>query len=116
MTLRPSVLFVLLGVILAVLVVLAVFIPRGPEKLAARDHTKVAGPALRACLASGLGLGEWKGQTIAMRASKFGLRVAVSDNGTDRQVGLFTAGGQPLSASESAALEACLTADAKPAT
>jgi len=108
MTLRPSVLFVLLGVILAVLVVLAVFMPRGPERLAARSSTKVSGSALRACLASGLGLGAWQGEPIAMRATKFGLRVAVSDNGKDRQVGLFTAGGQPLSSSESATFEACI--------
>ncbi len=110
MTLRPSVLFVLLGFILAVLFAIAVFIPRGPEKLAYRDSTKVPGAQLRACLASGLGLGAWQGQPIAMRASKFGLRVAVSDTGADRQVGVFTAGGQPLSAGQSNAIQACMTA------
>ncbi|WP_428332644.1 hypothetical protein [Novosphingobium sp.] len=108
MTLRPSVLFVLLGVILAVLVVVAVFLPRGPEKLAMRESTKVAGPELRTCLATGLGLGVWQGPPVAMRASKFGLRVAVSDNGKGRQVGLFTAGGQALSSGQTAAVRACL--------
>jgi hypothetical protein len=111
MTLRPSAMFVLLGFILAVLVVIAVFLPRGGEKLAARATTKVASATLRMCLGTGLGLGTWQGQPIVMRASKFGLRVAVSDNGTERQVGLFTAGGQPLSGGQSATLQACLGAN-----
>jgi len=103
--------FVLLGFILAILVVIAVFLPRGGEKLAARATSKVAGATLRDCLGTGLGLGPWQGQPIAMRASKLGLRVAVSDNGTERQVGLFTAGGQALSSSQSATLQACLGAN-----
>jgi hypothetical protein len=108
MTLRPSVLFALLGVVLLALVVVAVFLPRGAEKLAARESSKASSETLRACLGSGLGLGAWQGQPAAMRASRFGLRVAVSDSGGERQIGLFTAGGQPLSSGQSAALQACL--------
>jgi hypothetical protein len=108
MTLRPSTLFALLGVILLALVVIAIFLPRGSEKLVAHQSSKTPGATLRACLGTGLGLGEWQGPPVAMRASRFGLRVVVTDNGPKRQVGVFTAGGQPLSSGQSAAVQACL--------
>ena len=105
MTLRPSTMFALLGVILLALVVIAVFLPRGDRETGgASKARKRLSATLRACLGTGLGLGEWQGPTVAMRASRFGLRAVVTDNGPKRQVGLFTAGGQPLSSGQSAAV------------
>jgi hypothetical protein len=111
MILRPRLLVVLLLVLGAALFAVVQVLPSGGEKLVARATTKVAGESLRDCLASGLGLGmPWQGTALAMRANRFGLRVVVGDNGHDRQVGLFTAGGQPLSESQRTVLQGCLTA------
>jgi hypothetical protein len=46
-----------------------------------------------------------------MRASAFGLRVAVADNGHERRIGLFTAGGRALSSGQGSALQSCLAAN-----
>ncbi|WP_353228953.1 hypothetical protein [Novosphingobium sp.] len=106
---RARIVLPLLLVILAVLFAVAMLFPRGGEKLVARAMTKVSSEPLRDCLATGLGLNvPWQGTAPAMHADRFGLRVVVGDNGHDRQVGLFTDGGQPLSSSQSAALQACL--------
>jgi hypothetical protein len=110
MILRPRLILVLLLLVLVALAGVATLMQSGGEKLVARASTKVSGDALRACLGSSLGLGAWQGNPRAMRASAFGVRVAVADNGHERQVGLFTAGGRALSSGQSSALQSCLAA------
>lgn len=90
---------------------LATVMSRGGERLVVRAATRVAGESLRACLASGLGLGIWQGDARGMQAATPGLRVAISDKGAGRRVALFTAGGRALSNRESRALQSCLAAN-----
>jgi hypothetical protein len=97
--------------ILVALAGVATLLPSSGDKLVARATSKVSSETLRDCLASGLGLGAWQGDTHVMRASAFGLRVAVADNGHERQIGLFTAGGRALSNGQSSALQSCLAAN-----
>jgi len=107
MVLSPRTLLGLILLIVAALVGVALLFPRGGERMVARATSKISGDVLRDCLASRLGL-TWQGDARAMRASAYGLRVVVGDNGSSRQLGLFTAGGRPLSSSESTAVQDCL--------
>lgn len=108
MILRPSILIALIAALLALLAVFAVMMPGGGEKLVARASTKASLAPLQSCLASGLGLGTWQGAAPAWHASRIGLRAVVSDNGHERQVGLFNDGGKPLSDSQRSVLQGCL--------
>lgn len=97
----------LAGCLLAGLVWL---IPLGNEKLVSRRTTVVAGEPLRECLAQRLWLGEWRGPEAARVASRLGLRVVVTDNGKQRQVGLFTAGGAAVGQATTDAVRDCAAA------
>ena len=108
MVFRAPVVLVLLLAVVALLAGIALLIPSGGEKLVARASSKLAEESLRDCLGAKLGL-TWSGDPHALHASAFGLRVALTDNGHTRIVGLFTAGGRQLSNSETEALKACLS-------
>jgi len=108
MVLRPSVLLALLLALLLILGGITLLIPRGGEALVARATSKLAAEPLRDCLATKLGL-TFTGDKRALHASAFGLRVVLTDNGQSRIVGMFTAGGRPLSTSQSDVLKACLS-------
>lgn len=103
--------FAALLLILVAVAGVATVMSRGGERLVVRATSKVSSETLRSCLASGLGLGAWQGDTHVMRASAFGLRVAVADNGHERRIGLFTAGGRALSSGQGSALQSCLAAN-----
>lgn len=108
MILRPPILIAIIAVLLALLAAFAVMMPGGGEKLVARASTKASLDPLRTCLAQGLGLGTWQGTAPAWHASRIGLRAVVSDNGHERQVGLFNDGGKPLSEAQRDVLKGCL--------
>jgi hypothetical protein len=108
MVLRPPLILALLLALLLILGGLALLIPRGGERLVARASSKLSAAPLRDCLATKLGL-TFSGDPRALHASAYGLRVVLTDNGQTRIVGLFTAGGRPLSSGESDALKACLS-------
>lgn len=82
-------------------------IPLGAEKLVLRRTTAAPAAALRDCLAGKLWLGAWHGADAARYASRIGLRVVVTDNGKQRQVGLFTAGGAAVGKGTADALGEC---------
>jgi hypothetical protein len=103
--------WVAFALIIALLVAIALLIPGGGEKMVAKATTKVSLETMRDCLGTGLGLGAWQGSDKATHATALGLRVVVTDNGHDRMVGLFTAGGRQLSSGQSKALETCLAAN-----
>ena len=107
---RSRLVLPLLLLIIAALAAVALLMPRGGERMIARASTKVPAEQLQACLSEKLGLGAWAGSAPTLHASKFGLRVVVSDSGKERQVGLFSPGGRALSNSDSGGLEACLGA------
>jgi hypothetical protein len=96
------------ALIIALLVAIALLIPGGGEKLVARATTKAPLATMRDCLGTGLGLGTWQGSDKAIHATALGLRVVVTDNGHDRTIGLFTAGGRQLSSGQSKAFVTCL--------
>jgi hypothetical protein len=99
---------IILGLILAALVAVALLVPGGGEKLVARASSKLPAAGLRDCLGTQMGLGAWQGNDKAQHATALGLRVVLTDNGQNRMIGTFTAGGRQLSEGQSKALQTCL--------
>ncbi len=108
MILRPGLIFAALVLVLIMLAVAVMLVPRGPEMLVDRARSKHPADDLRTCLGAGLGLGAWAGTPQAMHATGYGVRIVVTDNGHERLVGLFTAGGQALSSTQRGVLQSCL--------